>query len=152
MPVDASLLLIFIVSSIWGYTRGIINIVFPLISIAGALALCAWLAPVCTPWVLSVISFPLIALVFSYVVIFTAAHVILRKVGRITETIFKVLMLGWLNRLFGAISGFAAAVVLINTVQLFFLYLFPSQALRANTDFQQLVLMILPKVRNLAGG
>ena len=119
--VDIILLICFIPALIQGFRKGFISqiigivsiIAGSLISFKGASALGEWMAQYFTA------SEQTLKLV-SFAIIFIGVFIALALLGRIIEGLFKLILLGWLNRLLGIVFSLLKTGLLIGLVIMIF--------------------------------
>jgi membrane protein required for colicin V production len=58
--------------------------------------------------------------IIAYVVIFLAVMLVVYLIGKAIEKVAEVVMLGWLNKLLGAIVGLAKGIVLVGIILFIF--------------------------------
>ena len=58
--------------------------------------------------------------IIAYVVIFLAVMLVVYLIGKAIEKVAEVVMLGWLNKLLGAIFGMAKGIVLVGIILFIF--------------------------------
>ncbi len=121
---DIVIALILLIGAIAGLRKGFIIQVFSI----GAIILSAWLSytfsSAFSEWLSAYIHAEGFWLnIISFLLIFIGIGILCRLLGRLVEKIFKFAMLGWLNRLLGAVFSVAKymlilglAVVLFNSV------------------------------------
>ena len=99
---DIILLICFIPAIFQGLKKGFISQVVSIVSIfAGLWAAGEFSAPVST-WLGQYITVPEQTMkIIAFAVVLIAAFVVLGLVGRLIEGLFKLVMLGWLNKLLG---------------------------------------------------
>lgn len=121
---DVVILLILIIGAIAGLRRGLIAQVF---SIA-AILLSAWLSYTCSSafgeWLADYVHAEGFWIkIIAFLLIFIGVGLLCRLLSKILEKIFSIAMLGWLNRVLGAVLAVAKyalviglAIILFNTV------------------------------------
>ncbi|OHD54552.1 MAG: hypothetical protein A2096_17355 [Spirochaetes bacterium GWF1_41_5] len=149
MAVDASLLFCLLIMTIWGYSRGIVEIIFFFISVPGAITGSIILGPIAAHYIYIIFPDAKIALSISYIAIFFILNFFLRRVGIFLKMLLKSLYLGSADRLTGAFFGLAAAFLLLNTLQFLLLEIIPVYALEINTPVQKFIFSLLPCLQSV---
>jgi membrane protein required for colicin V production len=101
---------ILVVAGLW---KGLIRLVFAVLSVAVAVVLACLSTGIGTEALTPILRNPAPAAVVAFVVVFVLLLVILGIVGRLLSKAVHVLGLGWVDRCGGAILGLAGALLII---------------------------------------
>lgn len=118
---DIAVLLILGIGAIAGIRKGFISQAFAII----AILLSAWLSFTCagaiSEWIASWVKAEGVWLkLITFLLIFIVIGILCRLIGKVIESIFKVAMLGWLNRLFGAVLSVCKYLIVMGLVAILF--------------------------------
>ncbi len=118
---DIIILLILAIGAIMGIRKGFVSQAFSLISILVSVWLSFTCASAFGEWLSQYISTSEVILkIISFLIIFIGVGLLCNLLGKLVEKIFKLAMLGWLNRLLGAIFSMMKYVLFIGiAIQLF---------------------------------
>lgn len=119
--IDIIILCCLVPAIIRGVSKGFVNQAFSLL----ALIIGAWLSfkfsSAVGDWLVSFFDLPAALLhVIAFALILLVVMLFVHLVGKVIEKILKVVMLGWLNKLFGAVFGLLKAVLIIGLIILLF--------------------------------
>lgn len=121
---DAVVLLILVIGALAGLRKGFFSQAFAILGIL----LSAWISFTCagavSEWITSWVHAEGVWLkIITFLVIFIVVGILCRLLGKFFDRMFKIAMLGWVNRLMGAILSvckylivIGLAVILFNTV------------------------------------
>ena len=120
MLIDVVFAILVVLAVIKGYQRGLIMGLFSLVAVIIGLAAALKLSTVVAGYIGKAVKvteewLPLI----SFIVVFVIVLLLIRLAGKLVEKTIQVAMLGWLNRLTGAIL-YAAIYILVFSVVLFY--------------------------------
>ena len=109
----------FAIPLVWGIVRGLMSGFVRSLSVFVGLILGIYLAHVYAPDLSPTISewFTMSAnqcLSLSYVIIFIAVMVLVAIIARVLDKFLHLIMLGWLNKLLGAIFGFCKWAIILS--------------------------------------
>ncbi len=107
------LVFLFLVRGLW---IGCIRQLAAFVALVGGYLLAGRYADQILPWIGQWISNPKLAFLVSLASIFLAVILICTLIGRILQLILRVTLLGWLDRLCGALLGFVQALVVASLV------------------------------------
>ena len=118
MLIDVVFAILVVLAVIKGYQRGLIMGLFSLVAVIIGLAAALKLSTVVAGYIGKAVKvteewLPLI----SFIVVFVIVLLLIRLAGKLVEKTIQVAMLGWLNRLAGAIL-YAAIYILVFSVVL----------------------------------
>ena len=121
VALDIVIALILLIGAISGLRKGFIVQLFSI----GAIILSAWLSytfsSAFSEWLASYIHAEGFWLnIISFLLIFIGIGILCRLLGRLVEKIFKFAMLGWLNRLLGAVFSVAKYALVLGLVVVLF--------------------------------
>ena len=121
VALDIVIALILLIGAISGLRKGFIVQLFSI----GAIILSAWLAytfsSAFSEWLASYIHAEGFWLnIITFLLIFIGIGILCRLLGRLVEKIFKFAMLGWLNRLLGAVFSVAKYALVLGLVVVLF--------------------------------
>ncbi len=120
MIIDFIFAVLIVIACIKGYQRGLILAVFSIIAFIVGLAAALKLSTVVANHFKGSISVSDKWLPFiSFVIVFFAVVLLVRWGGKLIEKTFRLVMLGWLNRL-GGIIFYAALYIIIFSIFLFY--------------------------------
>jgi membrane protein required for colicin V production len=105
--------LVLVVTGLW---KGIIRLVFTVLSVAAAVVLACRSTGVGAELLTPVTKNPALAAVAAFVIVFVLVLIIMGMVGRLLSKAVHLLGLGWVDRLGGAIVGLAGAALIIGAV------------------------------------
>ncbi|MCK4545980.1 MAG: CvpA family protein [Candidatus Eisenbacteria sp.] len=101
---------ILVIAGLW---KGLIRLVFAVLSVLVSIVLACLSTGVGTQLLTPIIGNPAIAAVVAFIVVFVAVLVIMGLVARALSKAVHVLGLGWADRLGGAVLGLAGALLVI---------------------------------------
>jgi membrane protein required for colicin V production len=99
-----------VVAGLW---KGLIRLVFAVLSVAVALVLACLSTGIGTEALTPIIRNPAVAAIVSFIVVFIILLVIMGLVGRLLSKAIHVLGLGWVDRFGGAVLGLAGALLIV---------------------------------------
>ena len=111
--------LFFAIPLVWGIVRGLMSGFIRSLSVFVGLILGIYLAHICAPDLSPTIQewFTMSAkqcLSLSYVIIFIIVMVLVAIIARILDKFLHLILLGWLNKLLGAIFGFFKWAIILS--------------------------------------
>ncbi|MFH0775970.1 MAG: CvpA family protein [bacterium] len=113
---DIIFIAVLLISTIMGLFRGATREIFSLGAVVCGVLGASRLYPKFTPYVTKYISNPVLANLLSFVIIFVVIAGVLMLISIILCKIWKILLLGWADRVGGALFGFIRGVVLIGVI------------------------------------
>jgi len=113
---DIIFIAVLLISTIMGLFRGATREIFSLGAVVCGVLGASRLYPKFTPYVTKYISNPVLANLLSFVIIFVVIAGVLMLISIILCKIWKILLLGWADRVGGALFGFVRGVVLIGVI------------------------------------
>lgn len=118
---DAVVLLILVIGAIVGLRKGFFSQAFAIL----AILLSAWIAFTCagaiSEWIASWVHAEGIWLkIITFLLIFIGVGILCRLVSKLFDRLFKVAMLGWLNRLMGAILSVCKYLIIMGLITILF--------------------------------
>ena len=120
MLIDLFVAIIMILSIIKGYQKGLVLAIFSILAFIIGLAAALKLSTVVAGYLQGSISVSAKWLPFiSFVLVFFAVVLLVRWGGKLIEKTFKIVLLGWLNRIWGIIF-YAALYLIILSIFIFY--------------------------------
>lgn len=114
---DIILLICFVPALVQGLRKGFISQVIAIISIIAGVWLSAQFTESVSAWLTQYIQgSEQVLKVVAFALIFIAVIAVLAVIGRILEGTMKLIMLGWLNRLLGAVLSLVKAGLIVGLV------------------------------------
>ncbi len=114
---DIILLICFVPALVQGLRKGFISQVIAIISIIAGVWLSAQFTAPVSAWLIQYIQgSEQVLKVVAFALIFIAVIAVLAVIGRILEGTMKLIMLGWLNRLLGAVLSLVKAGLIVGLV------------------------------------
>ena len=114
---DIILLICFVPALVQGLRKGFISQVIAIISIIAGVWLSAQFTAPVSAWLTQYIQgSEQVLKVVAFALIFIAVIAVLAVIGRILEGTMKLIMLGWLNRLLGAVLSLVKAGLIVGLV------------------------------------
>ena len=118
---DIILLICFIPAIIQGLRKGFISQAISLVSIVLGVWASARFSAAVSSWVAQYISASdQVLKIISFTLILIAIFVLLGLVGKLLEGVFKLVMLGWLNRVLGLVFALAKAFIIVGLLIMVF--------------------------------
>lgn len=138
---DIILLVCFVPGIIAGIRRGFIAQLMGLVSLILGILLAFNFSNALTAWLQDYINVSdNILNVIAFIAILVVVTLVLGLVSKALESVIKIIMLGWLNRLLGALFSFITTFISIGIVILFIHYLAGTFDLAAPAVFQDSVI------------
>lgn len=101
------------ISSFLGLWRGLVREVFTFLGIVGGALIAGRTYELVLPFVEKFISSANLAKIVSFILIFLVAAILIHLLGVVISKLFKILFLGWLNRIFGLLFGLIKGVAIV---------------------------------------
>ena len=118
---DAIILIALIPAIIQGLRKGFISQAISIISIVAGIWASARFANIVTEWVSQYITASEQVLkIIAFALILVVVFIVLGLLGRLLESILKIVMLGWINKLLGLLFSLLKAVLIIGLIILAF--------------------------------
>ena len=118
---DAIILIALIPAIIQGLRKGFISQAISIISIIAGIWASARFANIVTEWVSQYITASEQVLkIIAFALILVVVFIVLGLLGRLLESILKIVMLGWINKLLGLLFSLLKAVLIIGLIILAF--------------------------------
>ena len=114
-PVDLAVIVLLIVGFIWGFSKGMVYMLFSLIAIVGGVFGAAKLSPLILP-VLFKNSDARVGHVVIFVLLFTIIYFVVKKLSYLFEDMIEWLELEWLDSLFGGLLGLAQFLIIVGVI------------------------------------
>ena len=114
-------LLILIIGAVAGLRKGFFSQAFAIL----AILLSAWISFTCagaiSEWIASWVHAEGVWLkIITFLVIFIGVGILCRLVSKVFDRLFKVAMLGWLNRLMGAVLSVCKYLIILGLIAILF--------------------------------
>ncbi|MEP3244963.1 MAG: CvpA family protein [Sneathiella sp.] len=122
---DAGILVVLLISAIFGFIRGFVKEVLSISGWIGATFIALYLFPVLKPYAREYINILLIADILTGALIFILSLVILSYISHAISEKVKASALGALDRSLGIFFGIGRAIILVGIVWLFFVQFVP---------------------------
>ena len=118
---DGIILIALIPAIIQGLRKGFISQAISIISIVAGIWASARFANIVTEWVSQYITASEQVLkIIAFALILVVVFIVLGLLGRLLESILKIVMLGWINKLLGLLFSLLKAVLIIGLIILAF--------------------------------
>ena len=118
---DAIILIALIPAIIQGLRKGFISQAISIISIVAGIWASARFANIVTEWISQYITASeQILKIIAFALILVIVFIVLGLLGRLLESILKIVMLGWINKLLGLLFSLLKAVLIIGLIILAF--------------------------------
>ena len=118
---DAIILIALIPAIIQGLRKGFISQAISIISIVAGIWASARFANIVTEWVSQYITASEQVLkIIAFALILVVVFIVLGLLGRLLESILKIVMLGWINKLLGLLFSLLKAILIIGLIILAF--------------------------------
>ena len=118
---DAIILIALIPAIIQGLRKGFISQAISIISIVAGIWASARFANIVTEWISQYITASeQILKIIAFALILVVVFIVLGLLGRLLESILKIVMLGWINKLLGLLFSLLKAVLIIGLIILAF--------------------------------
>lgn len=110
-----TVLIIFLIFAIRGWQKGLLQVLFSLISVIVLIALAVWLTPQVTAFFAEKAGAPdgVAARLLTILIAGVAAFIIVRLIARALKLVNKIPVLGKVNRFFGLLAGLGEGLILI---------------------------------------
>lgn len=119
--IDIILLICFIPALISGLKKGLISQLISIISIIAGVWISFEFATVTSQWLSQYIEAPEnILRIIAFTLIMIGVFVVLGLLGRLLENILDLVMLGWVNKLFGVVFSFLKTALIIGLILIAF--------------------------------
>lgn len=118
---DAIILIALLPALIQGLRKGFISQAISIISVIAGIWASARFANMVTAWLSQhITTSEQVMKIIAFVLILVVVFIILGLIGRFLESVLKVVMLGWVNKLLGAIFSIVKAFLIIGLIILAF--------------------------------
>lgn len=112
---DIILLICLVPAVVQGLRKGFISQAISIVSLISGIWMSAKFADIVTEWISKYLTASEQVLKFiSFILILIGVFVILGLLGRLLEASFKLVMLGWLNRVLGLVFSLAKTLLLLS--------------------------------------
>lgn len=114
-PVDLAVAVLLLVGFIWGFSKGLVYMVFSLLAIIGGVFAASKLSPLLVPLLFRSAD-SRVGFIVIFIVVFTLIYFIVKKLTYLFEDMVEFLELEWLDSLLGGVIGFAQLMIIAGIV------------------------------------
>lgn len=114
-PVDLAVVVLLLVGFIWGFSKGLIYMIFSLLAIIGGVFAASKLSPLLVPLLFKTAD-SRVGFIVIFVLVFTLIYFIVKKLTYLFEDMVEFLELEWLDSLLGGVIGFAQLMIIAGII------------------------------------
>ncbi len=114
-PVDFAIAVILFLGFVWGFSKGLMYMLFSLLAIIGGVIAGGKLSPLLTASIFPE-KYYQVGYVVLFILLFTVVYFIIRKLSHLIESVVEFLELEWLDSLFGGLLGFAQFLIIAGII------------------------------------